>query len=126
MESDFEEYMKKCNSIAITLMVLVVFAHSCGLAFAESSEPFPDEEWNGTYFVGTVYDTQWMEQTSDGGYIIIGSVNNYLYGNSLSKEYFVLKTGAKGEEQWSRKNPVFISIIFIIDWANLSSCAPAL
>ncbi len=93
--------MKKYNSITIALILMGVLFSSCALA--ESGEPFPDEEWNGTYFVGTAYDTQWMEHTSDGGYIIIGSVNYFSHGNPISKEYYVLKTSAKGDEQWSRK-----------------------
>lgn len=104
MESDFEEYMKKFNRITIALIVLSMLAHSCGPALAESSEPFPDEEWNRTYNVPAMDDTHWMEQTSDGGYIIIGSVNHYFSNNNaLSKDYIVVKTDAKGDQQWSGK-----------------------
>ncbi len=69
MESDFEEYMKKYNSITIALILLGVLANSCGTAFAESREPFPDEEWNRTYNVGEIYNTHCIQKTSDGGYV---------------------------------------------------------
>lgn len=104
MESDFEEYMKKYNSITIALILLGLLANSCASALAESSEPFPDEEWNRTYSVGDVDDTHWMEQTSDGGFVIIGSVNHYFSNyNAHSKDYIVVKTDAKGDQQWSGK-----------------------
>lgn len=102
MDTGFEDYMKKYNTIVIGLLVLGVLTSSAGTALAESSEPFPDEEWNRTYSV-EMDDPQWMEQTSDGGYIIIGSVNSFSNGNSLSKEYIVVKTDAKGDYHWSRK-----------------------
>jgi hypothetical protein len=61
--------MKKYNSIAITLIVLGMLANSCGPALAESSEPFPDEEWNRTHNVGEIYHVQCIQKTSDGGYV---------------------------------------------------------
>ncbi|HWR26436.1 MAG TPA: PKD domain-containing protein [candidate division Zixibacteria bacterium] len=95
--------MKKYNSIAITLIILSMLAHSCASALAESSEPFPDEEWNRTYNVTAMDDTHWIEHTSDGGYVIIGSVNHFSNGNALSNEYIAVKTDAKGDHQWNRK-----------------------
>lgn len=62
--------MKKYNSIAITLIVLGMLANSWGTALAESSEPFPDEEWNRTYQVGEIYHVQCIQNTSDGGYMM--------------------------------------------------------
>jgi hypothetical protein len=59
--------MKKYNSIAITLIILGMLANTWGTALAESSEPFPDEEWKRTYNAGEVDNTHWIEQTSDGG-----------------------------------------------------------
>lgn len=93
----------KYNIIGITLIILGVLANSFGTAQAESSEPFPDEEWNRTYNVPAMDDTHWMEQTSDGGYIIIGSVGYYSNYNPISKDYNVVKTDAKGDQQWSGK-----------------------
>lgn len=85
------------------MIILGMFVSMAGTAFAESSEPFPDEEWNRTYNLGEVDNTQWIGQTSDGGYIIIGSMNYFLQGNSLSRENIIVKTDANGELQWSRK-----------------------
>lgn len=92
--------MKKYNTIAIALLVLSVLISLAGTVLAESSEPFPNEEWNMTYNFQGVDSPYWMEQTSDGGYIIIGSGKSFSDGN---KEYIVVKTDAKGEYQWSRK-----------------------
>jgi hypothetical protein len=95
--------MNKYNSITIALILLSVLLSLAGTVLAESSEPFPDEEWNKTYNVPAMDDTNWMEQTSDGGYIIIGSVGYYSNYNPLSKDYIVVKTDAKGDQQWSGK-----------------------
>ena len=46
-----------------------MLANSWGTALAESSEPFPDEEWNRTYNVGEIYHVQCIQKTSDGGYV---------------------------------------------------------
>lgn len=96
--------MNKYNSITIALILLSVLLSLAGTVLAESSEPFPDEEWNKTYSAGEVDDIHWMEPTSDGGYIIIGSVNHYFSNyNAISKDYIVVKTDAKGDQQWSGK-----------------------
>jgi PKD repeat protein len=94
--------MNKYKSITIALILLSVLLSLAGTVLAESSEPFPDEEWNRTYSIGEVDDTHWMEQTSDGGYIIIGTLNNVSSGIRHSKDYFVVKTGKNGDEQWRR------------------------
>lgn len=92
--------MNKCNgSITIALILLSVLLSLAGSALAESSELFPDEEWNRTYNVPAMDYTHWMAQTSEGGYIIIGSMDYF----SHSKEYIIVKTDAKGDQQWSGK-----------------------
>jgi hypothetical protein len=89
----------KYNNIAIALIVLGVLVNSCGTALAESSEPFPDEEWNRTYNVPVVDDTHWIEQTSDGGYLIAGSTENFTTG---SLNTWIRKMNAEGIDQWKK------------------------
>jgi PGF-CTERM protein len=63
----------------------------------------PPEEWNRTF--GRVYNNlgrygHSFQQTSDGGYILIGSKNMYTIGMSPSE--FLIKTDTNGNEQWNR------------------------
>jgi len=58
-----------------------------------------DTLWTKTY--GGVYDDwgEWVEQTSDGGYIITG----YTYSFGLGqRDVYVVKTDANGNLQWSK------------------------
>ncbi len=95
--------MKKYNSITIALILMGVLFNSCGTALAESGEPFPDEEWNRTYNVGEIYETQCIQKTSDGGYIIIGTLSKSSNDGRHPEDYLLVKTDSTGIEQWSRK-----------------------
>lgn len=102
MENSYNNHSFLMHAI-FAIILFTLLANPNGTALAESSEPFPDEEWNRTYSLGEVDNTQWIEQTSDGGYIVIGSRNDFLQGNALSMENIIVKTDANGELQWSRK-----------------------
>ena len=67
----------------------------------------PPEEWNRTF--GGVYDDfgrygQSVQQTLDGGYILIGLIESYTPGmSSMYTHYaFLIKTDTKGNEEWNR------------------------
>ena len=66
----------------------------------------PSEEWNRTF--GGAYDDygQSVQQTSDGGYILIGSIKSYR--PDMMPRYvdhvLLIKTDANGSEQWSRRS----------------------
>ncbi|MFC1851821.1 hypothetical protein ACFL27_16640 [candidate division CSSED10-310 bacterium] len=57
-----------------------------------------NEQWSQSYG-GNLQDTGWsVHQTSDGGYIICGSISSTYY----NKDVYLIKTDADGNEQWSR------------------------
>ncbi len=55
-----------------------------------------NEEWNRTLGNDWVDD---MEQTSDGGYILAGTIYDYSVGRS---DLWLIKTDSSGNEQWNR------------------------
>ncbi|RLG24447.1 hypothetical protein DRN85_07670 [Methanosarcinales archaeon] len=61
-------------------------------------ETAPDEEWNKT-FGGTDEDcANFVQQTSDGGYIITGWTDSYGSGDNV----WLVKTNVNGENEWSK------------------------
>ncbi|MCK5342137.1 MAG: hypothetical protein KAR20_01970 [Candidatus Heimdallarchaeota archaeon] len=58
----------------------------------------PEEEWNKT-FGGTGNDgAQYVQQTSDGGYILAG----YTFVSGANEDALLIKTDENGNEQWGK------------------------
>ena len=59
----------------------------------------PQEKWNKTYG-GVATEEGWMvQQTNDGGYILIGYTVSF---GSGSADIWLIKTDAEGNQQWSK------------------------
>ncbi|NJD54061.1 MAG: PKD domain-containing protein [Candidatus Methanoperedens sp.] len=95
--------MNKYTRILFALILLGDLVNSSRTALAESREPFPDEEWNRTYSVGEIYETQCIQKTSEGGYIIIGTLSKSSNDGRHPEDYLLVKTDPTGKEQWRRK-----------------------
>jgi len=58
-----------------------------------------NEEWNRTFGNDRVDWVDDMEQTSDGGYILVGTTHDYSAGR---RDIWLIKTDSSGNEQWNR------------------------
>jgi len=74
-----------------TMIVLILFASSAGLAL--------EEQWNNI-FGGTKSDSVYsVQQSSDGGFILVGETYSYGAGKS---DAWIIKTDANGNEKWNK------------------------
>ncbi len=62
-----------------------------------SADAVPVVEWSKTFGGAKDDSASYVQQTSDGGYIIAGSTNSYGAGDA-----WIIKRDEKGNEQWSR------------------------
>ncbi len=85
--------------IAGTVLVPFTDTHGDANAWIIKTNSNGSIEWNKT-FGGNAYDTAYsVQQTGDLGYIIAGYTSSYGAGD---EDMWIIKTDAKGEEQWNR------------------------
>ncbi|MHC4083666.1 MAG: hypothetical protein ACYSWZ_03080 [Planctomycetota bacterium] len=72
---------------------------SSGDVYLVKTEPNGNSEWEKT-FGGSSYDTGYsVQQTADGGYIIVGSTESYGAGFS---DVYLIKTEPNGNSRWQK------------------------
>lgn len=64
------------------------------------TDAYGNVEWNKTYGGGDSDKAYSVEQTSDGGYIMVGSANSFKTG-VFDGEIWLVKTDAYGDVEWS-------------------------
>jgi len=79
----------------VLLKLSFVFVFGSVSLFAQA----PDTAWTKTYGGGGGDEANSVQQTSDGGYIIVG--NTYSYGEGLENIYLI-KTNSLGDTVWTR------------------------
>jgi hypothetical protein len=59
------------------------------------------EQWNQTYGSGYYYEAGYsVDQTTDGGYIIVGTLESPYIGTLPAGQIILIKTDSNGDEQW--------------------------
>jgi hypothetical protein len=60
-----------------------------------------EEKWSKTYGVGQDSMVVTTEETLDGGYVMIGSVNYSLSNGTMQSHTYLLKTDSEGNPEWN-------------------------
>ncbi len=81
--------------------ILAGYTYSYGAGYADAwlikTDTNGNQQWNKT-FGGTGYDGAWsVQQTLDGGYILVGSTDSYGAGDD---DAWLIKTDTNGNQQW--------------------------
>jgi hypothetical protein len=86
------------NRLILSLTFLFVFYHTILIAQA------PDTLWTTTYGAGRHLKGNWIQQTYDEGYIIVGSTDSIgeWHRPSGNSDVFLLKTNAVGDTLWTK------------------------
>ncbi len=78
------------------IIVLILLLALTNVVYAETA---PDEAWNKT-FGGDSTERGWsVQQTSDGGYILVGDTRSYGAGGS---DFWLVKTDSNGNKEWDK------------------------
>jgi PKD repeat protein len=94
--------MNRRRGILKILLVALVFAMwafvSVGCVHGIAA---PEEEWNRTFGGYYAEGATSVQQTMDGGYILLGTTQSYGAGFGIM-HFWLVKTNANGIEQWNR------------------------
>jgi hypothetical protein len=81
-------------TVGLTLLAILLLSVGAGAV--------PVEKWNKTFAESDDTTVSDIQQTSDGGYIFVGSITNHSDPVNHHKYAWVVKIGANGNEDWSR------------------------
>jgi len=96
------KWLSKRLISGVLVSVMLAATASVGLStspMVSASNPPPDTEWEKTFGGSDNEKAYSIEQTTDGGYIIAGSINSYGAGEF---DVYLVKTDALGNIEWEK------------------------
>jgi hypothetical protein len=109
LREDYTVTQKKVKASILLILILIGSVLSCclfsGLFKTVQAYPGPDPEWKQNYG-GYLYDEKSYSvvQTSDGGYMLAGTIYSYPYPPTGTRSLLV-KTDSAGNMQWNGTYP---------------------
>jgi hypothetical protein len=71
-------------------------------AWLVKTDSMGNEEWNRTFGGGLADRANWVQQTSDGGYVLVGETISYGAVPDFVYDIWLIKTDSNGTEEWNR------------------------
>jgi hypothetical protein len=71
-------------------------------AWLVKTDSMGNEQWNKTYGGISADRANWVQQTSDGGYILVGETLSYGAVPDFVFDTWLIKTDSNGTEEWNR------------------------
>jgi len=93
------KYKPFLTALLIAILALVFgYPNAVNIVVAQSdSYPPACESWDKTFGGSNSDEGRSVQQTSDGGYILLGSTNSYVAGK---EDIWLIKTDAQGNKEW--------------------------
>ena len=91
------------NKNALIIVVIVATLAFASVGCASGIIP-PEEEWNQTFGGSDRDEAEYVQQTSDGGYILVGITAPY------DQDVLLVKTDENGNKQWDK------IYVFVLCW----------